>query len=220
MFTKCLLEQLGFAKVRKAIKIVDASNKPLQVTSGELYLPFGVSSWENKYSDYNDYSLQCYVDKTEGFQEFCEELNERIQNMSNESSMIDTTNVDFTPILKHNKDFPKLLKINLPRDRFGNFDFVVFDQDSNKIMVTEDNIENIFCKKRTFKCIFENAKLWEYNGKIGTIWNMIQAKYYNIQENPVNEDTDDSVSDDQSSGSDSGSGKGECDNAVYTKCVL
>lgn len=217
MFAKHPLSELNLAKVRKSVKLVDSTNKSFQVTSGELFLPFGVSSWENKYSDYNDYSVQCYVNKTEGFENFCEDLNAQIVDVLGKSSMFDTSNSEIASILKQNKDFPKLLKINLPRDRFGNFDFVVFDEDSNKIMVTENNVDNIFCKKRTFKCIFENMKVWEYNGRIGTIWNMVQAKYYKIQEsNNATEGASEGTLGDESEGTLDGA---EVDGA-YTQCML
>lgn len=174
------IPSLDLVKSGKSIRVIDTeTRKPLRVTSKELYLPFGVSSWENQYSKFQDYSLQTYVNIDPEFEKYCEELDEKVKSLCLSSPLFE--NGEYKSLLKQNKDFPRLFKINLPRDRFGNFDFVVFDKDLNKIMVTEDNVEYIFCKKRTFTCIFESCKVWQYNGSIGTIWNLVQVKYKDLE---------------------------------------
>jgi hypothetical protein len=206
MFSKTPIQDIQLAKVRKTVKLVDSNGQAVSVSSGELYLPFGASCWENKRTDFDDYSVQCYVNKSEQFESYCQELSDKIESLCADS-LFDSSSV-FTPMLKQNKDFPQLLKINLPRDRYGNFDFVVFDQDSNKVMITEDNVNEIFCKKRTFKCIMECARIWEFNGKIGSVWNAVQVKYYDT---PVNDEVSiDSV--DESAAPQVSS--------VYTECML
>jgi hypothetical protein len=70
--------------------------------------------------------------------------------------------------------------LKLPRDTHGNFNFVVFDKDKNKVKVTEDNIEEVFCKKRLFQCIMQCEKIIDWNGSASVQWIITQAKYSEI----------------------------------------
>ena len=82
----------------------------------------------------------------------------------------------YCPILRENGTYPKLFRIQLPRDKNGNFTFFAFDETKEKIKVSESNIENLFSRGKVFRGIIECQKLWVYNGKIGSIWNLVQMK--------------------------------------------
>jgi uncharacterized protein YbaP (TraB family) len=68
------------------------------------------------------------------------------------------------------------MKLQLTRDRNGNFESFVFDEKKQKIPIDENNIEDILCKGKTFKTIIECVKVWYYDGKVGTIWKIVQLK--------------------------------------------
>ncbi len=183
-FTTLNLEKISLCKSGKTIKLFGEAKKPLELASGRLYLPFGVSSYENKWSGMYDYSVSCYVD--EQFDAFCTRLDSKVREL-----LSDFTTSELSDTLRQNKDFPKLFRLKLPRDSNGNFNFVVFDEDKNKIMVTEDNVNTVFCKKRPFKCIMQCEKITDWSGKSGISWILTQARY-SIQEQqkaPVTETT-------------------------------
>ena len=83
----------------------------------------------------------------------------------------------YSPILRPNKTYPKLMKIALPRDTKGNFEFVVFNENKEKVSITDSNIEEVLCKGKIFKGIVECGKVWYYNGRFGTTWNLKQMKF-------------------------------------------
>jgi hypothetical protein len=69
------------------------------------------------------------------------------------------------------------MKLQLPRDKNGNFESFIFDDQKEKIMLDSNNVSDIFSKGKVFKCIIECAKVWVYNGRIGSIWNVVQLKF-------------------------------------------
>lgn len=165
-FTDIDIQKTSTCKSGKSLKIVNDMKKPLELQTGVLYSPFGVSKFENKWSGLYDYSVSCYVD--EKFEKFITELGEHVAK---------TGNLTVVPGMKVNGDYPKLFKLKLPRDSNGNFNFVVFDNDKQKIRVTEDNVEEIFCKKRTFKCIIQCEKVNEWKEEWYIHWIITQMRY-------------------------------------------
>lgn len=135
-----------------------------------LYMPFGVSKFDNKWSGISDYSINCYVDNQ--FDLFCDSMDSKVIEL-----LKDHTTSEFTPSLRANKTFPKLFKLKLPRDSMGNFNVVGFDTDTNKILITEDNVEEVFCKGREFKGLVQCEKIIDYAGKSRVSWMLTQMKY-------------------------------------------
>ena len=102
---------------------------------------------------------------------------EQLFNTDNDNINFNDIKSIYCPILKENKTYPKLMKISLPRDTKGNFDFVVFDETKNKITVDDSTIEQVLCKGKIYKGIIECSKIWYYKGKFGTTWNFKQLKF-------------------------------------------
>ena len=118
------------------------------------------------------------------FRESIEKLDEIIKNLvktnlplfnsKNESA---NENFIYSPILRENGNFPKLMRLQLSRDRNGNFESIVFDENKKKIKIEEHNINTVLSKGKNFKTIIECVKVWYYNGKVGSIWNIVQLKF-------------------------------------------
>jgi len=87
------------------------------------------------------------------------------------------SNFVYNNILRQNGNYPKLVKFNLPRDKNGNFESFIFDINKEKIPVSENNIEEILSKGKVFRAIIECVKVWVYNGKVGSIWKVVQLKF-------------------------------------------
>ena len=66
------------------------------------------------------------------------------------------------------------MKINLPRDNKGNFDLVVFNKNTEKVPLNDNNITSVICKGSVFKTIIECTKIWYFKGRFGTTWNLKQ----------------------------------------------
>lgn len=169
-FANLSIEGLNVFKSGKSFKLVDSTKNPLTFVSCRLYLPFGTSSFRNDYSGMNDYSISCYSDPD--FSEFCTRLDGKISE-----AIQPYIHGELQPMLKQNKDYPKLLRLKLPRDSNGNFNFVVFDEKENKIKVTENNVYDVFCKKRAFKCVMQCDKISSWNDKVYVSWILTQARY-------------------------------------------
>jgi hypothetical protein len=181
-------ELLTLVKSGRAVKVM-YNNNPLEFITPTLYSPFGVKSIKRDWSMFEDYSIDCSLhnEKTIAsaieFSEFLKKLHERIQKLCKDNwGSVDTKgvssydNTTFNSILKENKTYPKLMKLNFVRDKNGNFTSFVFDEDKKKILINEDNITEILTRGRRFRCIIECAKIWLFNDKIGTIWNINQLK--------------------------------------------
>lgn len=179
---------LTIVKSGRYIKIM-YDNKPLEFVTATLYSPFGVKSNKKDWSMFEDYYIDCSIhnEKTINsaieFSDFLQKLQEHIKILCKENwSTVDSKgvtnyeNVTFTPILKENKTYPKLVKLNFSRDKNGNFTSFIFDENKEKISINENNIDEVLTRGKRFKCIIECTKLWLFNDKIGTIWNINQLK--------------------------------------------
>lgn len=185
------LNQLKIAKSGKMIKLV-YNKEPLQLITSKIYSPFGVKVNTNTYSNFTTCHLDCSLNQSNSetsvkYSKALEALDNRIIELIQEYEQLfntDNDNINFNdiksiycPILKENKTYPKLMKISLPRDTKGNFDFVVFDETKNKITVDDSTIEQVLCKGKIYKGIIECSKIWYYKGKFGTTWNFKQLKF-------------------------------------------
>lgn len=184
------LSQLKLAKSGRMIKIM-YNKEPLQLVTGKMYTPFGVKVNTNNYSNFTNCHLDCSLNQSNSevsvkYRESLEALDKRIIELIQESLHLFTTDMDYSPedipniyspILRENKTFPKLMKITLPRDTKGNFDYVIFDESKEKITITDSNIEEVLCKGKIFKGIIECGKIWYFKGRFGTTWNLKQLKF-------------------------------------------
>lgn len=169
-FSTLNISTVSICKSGKSLKLFNDVKKPLALQSTVLYCPFGVSRFENKWSGMYDYTVSCYTD--EDFHSFSEALDKKVAEC-----LTQFTTSELQSTLRQNKDYPKLFRLKLPRDSNGNFNFVIFDKEKNKIKVTEDNIEEVFCKKRLFKCIMQCEKITDWNDKASIQWIITQARY-------------------------------------------
>jgi hypothetical protein len=185
------LSQLKIAKSGRNIKII-YNKEPIQLVTGKMYSPFGVKLNQNNFSQFATYHIDCSLNQSKSeisvkYRESLEELdNKIIELIQNNLQLFNTGNLQFSSedipniysrILRENKTYPKLMKISLPRDSKGNFESVIFDENKNKILLEESSIENVLCKGKIFKAIIECGKIWYYNGRFGTTWNLKQLKF-------------------------------------------
>jgi hypothetical protein len=174
----------GVCKSGKSYKLM-YNKEPVKFCTSSLYSPFGVKSSIKEWSNFKDYYIdasldQSALDSAKAFRDFLEKLDEKIKELvENNKELLGLTEVNITPILRENGAYPKLVKMQMTRDKLGNFSSFVFDAEKEKIKLDEGNIENHLCKGKLFKCILECARLWVYNGKVGTIWNVVQLKFTN-----------------------------------------
>ena len=179
---------LTLVKSGRALRVM-YDNNPLEFCTSIIYSPFGVKSVKKDWSMFEEYYIDCslYNEKTSDssieFAEFLQTLNENIKRLCKDNwNLVDIKgvssydNVTFNPILKQNKDYPKLMKLNLLRDKNGNFTSFLFDENKEKMVVNEDNIDEILTRGKKFRCIIECGKIWLFNDKVGTIWNINQLK--------------------------------------------
>ena len=99
----------------------------------------------------------------------------------------DASSCEYSPILKENGDYPKLMKLQFVRDRNGNFVSFIFDENKEKIKIDETNIDTVLGKGKIFKCIIECSKVWCYNGKIGSVWNILQLRFAKNNEKTISQ---------------------------------
>lgn len=177
---------LSIGKSGRAFKIL-YNKEPLQFCTSTLYSPFGVRSINKEWSNFTEYSIDCSINSsnTESattFKTFLESLDAALNELLVKNSDL-TKNAEetmvYSPFYRENGEYPKLIKLQVTRDRNGNFDSFVFDQTKSKIKLTDASISTVLTKGKVFKCIVECSKAWCYNGKVGSIWNIIQLKLAN-----------------------------------------
>lgn len=190
------ISNLKLGKSGRAVKLF-YNKEPLQLCTSTMYIPFGVKFVVKEWANYPEYYIDCFLNNSSSdvsinFRESIEKFDNTIsqlvkQNLSLFNSKTETAsdNFEYTPILRENGKYPKLMKLQLSRDRNGNFESFVFDENKQKIMIDENNIENVLTKGKVFKTIIECVKIWYYNGKVGSIWKIVQLKF---SERTVNND--------------------------------
>jgi hypothetical protein len=198
------LTKLKIAKSGRMVKVM-YGKEPLQLVTGKLYTPFGVKVNQNSYSPFATCHLDCSLNQSKSeasvkYRESLEALDNKIVELIQESlHMFNTGNMTFqsddipnvySSILRENKTYPKLMKITLPRDSKGNFDCVIFDENKNKVVIEEKTVEEVLCKGTIFKGIIECGKVWYYNGRFGTTWNLKQLKFMKNTQVEVADKTD------------------------------
>lgn len=185
------MSKLKIAKSGRMIKVL-YDKEPLQLVTNKLYTPFGVKVNQNSYSQFSTCHLDCSLNQSKSevsikYKESLENLDKKIIeliqdnlhifNTGGQSFQPDDIPSIYSPILRENKTYPKLMKITLPRDSKGNFECVIFNENKEKIAIDENNIEEVLCKGKIFKSIIECGKVWYYNGRFGTTWNLKQLKF-------------------------------------------
>lgn len=200
------VSKLKLAKSGRSIKII-YDKEPLQIVTGKLYTPFGVKIASNNYSAFSTCYIDCSLNQSTSetsikYSELLETLDNKIIDLIKDSlHLFNTGNLNFepedianiySPMLRNNKTFPKLMKLMLSRDSRGNFESVIFNENKEKIIINENSLEDVLCKGKIFKTIIECNKIWYYNGRFGTTWNIKQLKFVNnipIDENTTENNT-------------------------------
>lgn len=182
------LEKFKLGKSGRAVKLF-YDKEPVQICTSTMYLPFGVKSVSKEWSNYSEYNMDCFLNNSTSsisvtFRESIEKLDDIIKNLVKSNlelfnSKNESANENFTysPILRENGNYPKLMRLQLTRDRNGNFESVIFDENKKKIKIDEHNIDTVLSKGKNFKTIIECVKVWYYNGKVGSIWSIVQLKF-------------------------------------------
>uniref|UniRef100_A0A6C0H7Z1 Uncharacterized protein n=1 Tax=viral metagenome TaxID=1070528 RepID=A0A6C0H7Z1_9ZZZZ len=177
-------DKFVLAKSGRAVKLL-YNKEPVQFCTSSLYSPFGVKSLDKDWSTFTEYNIDCSLNNAQtgnavSFKEFIDKLDKKLQELAQNQSDIFTKgnggDFVYSPILRENGTYPRLMKLQMTRDKNGNFTSVVFDDSKNKIMIDESNINDILSKGKVFKCIIECAKIWYFNSKVGSIWNIVQLK--------------------------------------------
>ena len=186
------ITKFKLGKSGRAIKLL-YDKEPVKLCTSSLITPFGVKSVNKDWSAFTEYYIDCSLNQSSSetssssaFKSAIDVLDNVIQGLVKEnitlfSSKSENASEDFVynKILRENGNYPKLMKMQLVRDKNGNFESFIFNENKEKIKIDEKNIEEILAKKKIFKCIVECAKIWYYNGKVGSIWNINQLKFSN-----------------------------------------
>lgn len=199
-------DKLKLVKSGRTVKLM-YDKKPLSFCTSTLYSPFGVKSIMKDWATFSEYSIECSLNQSSSesavaFRTFLEELDKRVSAMvqdnlevfNNPKSNVQVpSSVDYQPIMKENGNYPKRMRLQLSRDKNGNFTSFVFDENKNSIKIDEGNVSDILIKGKAFKAIIECSKVWLYNGKVGTIWNIDQLRFADSSKAKPVQSTDQSV---------------------------
>lgn len=182
------ISKLKLGKSGRAIRLF-YEKEPLQICTSTMYIPFGVKSLVKEWSNYSEFYMDCFLNNSKSdisvnFKESLDKLDLTINDLvKNDINLFDTKverakqDFQYSPILRENGTYPKLMKLQLTRDKNGNFESYIFNQDKTKVVINENNIEDVLSKGKSFKAIIECVKVWYYNGKVGTIWKIVQLKF-------------------------------------------
>lgn len=178
------LSVLRLGKSGRSVKLL-YDKSPFKMHTIKMYCPFGVKSVNKDWSNITEYYVDCSLNQSES--EVAKKYRDELLKLDGQINELILNNLDmfkinsqdglvYSPILRENGNYPKLFRIQLPRDKNGNFSFFAFDEKKEKLKITESNISEIFEKGKVFKGIIECQKVWVYNGRIGSIWNLVQMK--------------------------------------------
>jgi len=194
-------DDIKLGKSGRAIRLL-YNKEPLQICTSTLYSPFGIKSVNKEWSNFTEYNLDCSMNQSSSetstvFKNFIDKLDVIIQQLVKENLVLfnnknETANENFayTSILRENGSYPKLMKLQFTRDKQGNFESFIFDEQKEKIPINENNIDNVIAKGKIFKTIIECVKVWYYNGKVGSIWKVVQLKFCERERMKMIDDND------------------------------
>lgn len=175
------IEIVKIKEDRRSFFTLCQGETPIEFSTSILYTPFGINKNVNNYTHTNEYYINVSVNSidTENAiksREMLENLDKKIESLVRENLHLFKVdeNWEYLSCYKNNSDYPKLIKLNFNRDKHGNFITHVFDSNREKILLDEENIEELFKKGASFKAIINCGKLWSYNNRIGSIWNINQ----------------------------------------------
>jgi len=177
--------EFKLAKYGRVVKLL-YKKEPVQFCTTALYTPFGVRSIDKEWANFTEYSVDCVLNQANSenavaFRKFLEQLDKTLVQLFKDNLYIFNNDMNgnetYCPVLRENGSYPKLMKLQLPRDKNGNFETFMFDESKQKLQVTENNVTELLPKGKTFKCIIECSKVWFYNGRVGSIWNAVQLKF-------------------------------------------
>ena len=193
--------QLKIAKSGRTVSLRYSGN-PFQLSSCKMYSPFGINGKSNDYSPFTNWTLDCSINQNPSiaslaYQDTINTIDKSVIDLIKTNNNLfnpkDTQNIEFeqndfySPILRQNKTYPKLMKLSFPRDRNGNILSILFDENGNKILLNDNNIEKLLSKGTIFKCIIEFSKFWCFQNRIGSTWNVLQLRLCSKKINIVEE---------------------------------
>jgi hypothetical protein len=151
-------------------KIVNLSieNDPLKFSIGPMFLPFDIKFYPNKWTNIDDVSLDCSLNKQAVDYN---SLNEKMCELDNHLSNLITENSNFkdsvyTSFYKNNNpSYPKLCKLNFMRDKFGNFKTMIYDENRQKIEYNEKTLPEIMKRHTVFNVLITSNKIWNTQNK-------------------------------------------------------
>lgn len=181
------LQPMNLGKSGRAVKLL-YNKSPFKMHTIKMYCPFGVKSVNKEWSPLTEYYIDCSLNQSES--ESAKTYRDQLSELDSKLNVLVRDNLDmfkvntgddltYSPLLRENGTYPKLFRIQLPRDKNGNFTFFAFDENKEKLKITESNISEVFGKGKVFKGIIECQKVWVYNGRIGSVWNLVQMKLSN-----------------------------------------
>lgn len=175
-------KNLNLGKSGRSVKLL-YDKQSINMSTNVLYMPFNLNTYKRQWSNYDDYTVDCYIDSGHSDNEYIQKMNkfndvifDLVKSNLHLFNVPENEQITFTPFYRENKTFPKLLKLHLPRDQNGNFTTQFFDENSNKIFVDENNIQTILSKKASFKTIINCTKVYLYQNKAGCAWDILQLK--------------------------------------------
>jgi hypothetical protein len=175
------IEIVKIKEDRRSFFTLCLNTVPLEFSTSILYTPFGINKNANNFTHMNEYYINVSINSSDTenatkSREMLEELDKKIESLIRDNLdffKVDT-NWEYMSCYKNNKDYPKLIKLNFNRDKNGNFITHVFDSNKEKILLDEENLEELFKRGSSFRAIINCGKIWSYNNRIGSIWNINQ----------------------------------------------
>ena len=156
----------------------------LQIQFPHMNVPFGIKENEhkNQWSNFKEYYFDCSLKHSveeENFNNFMQKLNEKIKSLINEcSSFKEPCTDDNYGNIERTGKFNSLIKLNVLRDKEGNFNSYVFRYNSakkhDKVLIKDENIHEVIKAKTIFIPIVNCSKIYYYKERYGSIWNLIQ----------------------------------------------
>jgi hypothetical protein len=165
-------------------EVGDLITEDLQIQLPHMYLPFGLKDNENKsqWSNFKEYYFDCTLrndDEESNFNTFLENLNKRITSLINEHTGFkqECNENNYGKIQKSGK-FKNLIKLNIQRDKEGNFNSYFFKYNTakkhDKILIKDENINSTLRQGTVFIPTINCSKIYYYNEKYGSLWNIVQ----------------------------------------------
>lgn len=172
------LNKLSLVTSGKNLKL-KYDGKDFKLKTDILFCPFDCRINMQSWQKFKQWSISCNI-INDDFLNFTNNFNEKLKQLLYGLNLMDN-NTTYRNLVYTSGNYSSL-SFNFKRTKTGSFASFIFDNDKEQIAINDDSLSNVLTRKY-IKAVVECEKIYIYNEKVGSIWDLDQCKIIHQEEN-------------------------------------